>query len=83
MRKNKHDQALEAVKRFSIGLSLEQLEAKLAILKRTNELEKSMQTESSYKDCFRGTNLPRTEIACVTMAAQAVTGLVLAATPVS
>ncbi|TXT06186.1 hypothetical protein VHUM_03659 [Vanrija humicola] len=46
----------------------------LALLVRTNELEKSMKTKASVWECFRGTNLRRTEIASMTLATQAFSG---------
>lgn len=32
---------------------------------QTNEFERQAATGTSYLDCFRGTNLRRTEIACL------------------
>lgn len=37
----------------------------IALLKHTNELEKTITAGTSYLDCFRGSNLRRTEIACI------------------
>ena len=37
----------------------------IALLKHTDELEKTVTAGSSYIDCFRGSNLRRTEIACM------------------
>ncbi|KAF2014718.1 sugar transporter [Aaosphaeria arxii CBS 175.79] len=36
----------------------------IAMMKHTNEMEKAVTTGSSYIDCFKGTDLRRTEIAC-------------------
>jgi SP family general alpha glucoside:H+ symporter-like MFS transporter len=40
----------------------------------TNEFEKAQQEGTSYKECFRGRNLRRTEIVCVTWAVQTFCG---------
>lgn len=37
----------------------------LAAIVHTNEVEKVMSAGTSYVDCFRGTNLRRTEIVCM------------------
>jgi SP family general alpha glucoside:H+ symporter-like MFS transporter len=34
------------------------------MMKHTNEFEKSVSAGTSYKDCFRGVDRRRTEIAC-------------------
>ena len=66
--------AEHAIRRLSSNLSDEEIRLKLAMIVQTNNLEKAMKTESSYLDCFRGTNLRRTEIACFVLAAQSVSG---------
>lgn len=51
----------------------------ISMLRHTNEVEKYLHNESlSYVNCFKGTNLRRTEIACMVWAAQALCGLSLA-----
>ena len=47
----------------------------VAMMVRTNEHEKAISAGASYWDCFKGTDLRRTEIACVTWAAQTLSGL--------
>ena len=46
------------------------------MMEHTNEVEKYHQDGTSYLDCFRGTNLRRTEIACVVWFTQSVTGAI-------
>jgi SP family general alpha glucoside:H+ symporter-like MFS transporter len=48
----------------------EQMRGQLALMKYTNEKEKAEAANSSYWDCFRGTNLRRTEIVCMTFLIQ-------------
>lgn len=38
------------------------IEAQMTIIKQANEIEKMYAASASYLDCFRGTNLKRTEI---------------------
>lgn len=40
----------------------------------TNELEKTLETGTRYSDCFRGVDLRRTEIVCVTWSIQMLCG---------
>ncbi|KAF2268013.1 putative MFS maltose permease [Lojkania enalia] len=46
----------------------------IAMIEHTNELEKNMSEGTSYLDCFKGVDLRRTEIVCVTWVAQTVCG---------
>lgn len=48
----------------------EMIDQKIEMIIHTNELERQADAGTSYLDCFRGTNLRRTEIACVTWMAQ-------------
>lgn len=47
----------------------------VAMMIRTNEYEKQVSANASYWDCFKGSDLRRTEIACVTWASQCLCGL--------
>lgn len=50
----------------------------IAMLRHTNEVEKYLNSDGmSYFDCFKGTNLRRTELACMVWATQALCGLSL------
>jgi SP family general alpha glucoside:H+ symporter-like MFS transporter len=46
----------------------------IAMMQHTNELEKSASEGTSYLDCFRGEDLRRTEIVCLTWVVQALCG---------
>lgn len=48
----------------------EQAERQLALLEHTNAVERATVEGASYLDCFRGSNLRRTEIACAVWAIQ-------------
>ncbi len=49
----------------------------IAMMVHTNNMEKAMSTGTSYLDCFRGTDLRRTEIACFAWAVQTMCGAML------
>lgn len=46
----------------------------VAMMEHTTELEKEMNTGTHYQDCFKGTDLRRTEIVCMVWLAQTVCG---------
>ncbi|KAK9313227.1 general substrate transporter [Lipomyces starkeyi] len=50
------------------------VERTVAMMIHTNEIEKNMSQGTSYWDCFRGTNLRRTEISCLVWAIQVLCG---------
>lgn len=52
----------------------QQVESTLAYIAYTTELERTETANASFADCFRGTNLRRTEINCVVWAAQILCG---------
>ncbi|KIX96207.1 uncharacterized protein Z520_07985 [Fonsecaea multimorphosa CBS 102226] len=51
-----------------------EVESTLAYIKYTTELERADTENASFLDCFKGTNLRRTEINCVVWAAQILCG---------
>lgn len=46
----------------------------VAMMIHTDNIESEIEAGSSYLDCLRGSNLRRTEIACVTFAGQVLSG---------
>jgi MFS transporter, SP family, general alpha glucoside:H+ symporter len=46
----------------------------ISLMKKTNEVEKSLSAGNGYWDCFRGVNLRRTEIACMVWIIQTLCG---------
>ncbi|KAJ2965887.1 hypothetical protein NQ176_g10404 [Zarea fungicola] len=81
VRKGRMSEAEDSIRRLSSNLTEEQIQNSLALIDHTNRLEQSLTAESSYWDCFKGTNLRRTEIACMSLLAQASSGQVLVYTP--
>jgi SP family general alpha glucoside:H+ symporter-like MFS transporter len=54
------------------------VKAALAVIIETDRVERKMQIGSSYLDCFRGTNLRRTNISIAVMSIQVFSGIYLA-----
>ena len=74
IRKGRVADAEKSIKRLSSSLTPDQIRLKIAMMVHTNNYEKALLMESSFLDCFRGTNLRRTEIACMILAGQAFAG---------
>jgi sugar porter (SP) family MFS transporter len=76
VRHGKIDQAEAALQRLTRSDKVD-IQQSLALIQRTNEREREHQTQMSYLDCFRGTNLWRTEISAMAWAIQILSGLSL------
>ncbi|KAL2075054.1 hypothetical protein VTL71DRAFT_8834 [Oculimacula yallundae] len=63
--------SLKRLVRKSSGIDTKTL---LAAIVHTNELEQELETGTSYKDCFKGTERRRTEISCMAFAGQILSG---------
>lgn len=76
VRREKPDEARQSLNRLlPDGEDKPQrVEASLAYIQYTTELEKAETAGATFADCFRGTNLRRTEINCVVWAAQILCG---------
>lgn len=55
-------------------VSEEEVDGTIAMLVHTNTIENEVTKGSSYIDCLRGTDLRRTEIACMAFAGQILSG---------
>jgi MFS transporter, SP family, general alpha glucoside:H+ symporter len=77
VRQDRLDQAESALKRLVSRAQDTLVDTKktIAMMVHTNQLEKSLETGTSYIDCFRGVDLRRTEIACAAWACQVFMGL--------
>ncbi|KAF5010784.1 hypothetical protein FDECE_3081 [Fusarium decemcellulare] len=67
-------EAERSIQRLSSGFSEKEIKQQVAMMVHTNRLEESLNTNSSYRDCFKGTNLRRTEIAAMVLASQILPG---------
>lgn len=74
VRKGRLEEAEKSLARLSPSSTPQETRLKLAMMVHTDNLEKAMKTETSFFDCFRSTNLRRTEIACMVLSAQQLSG---------
>lgn len=75
------DQAVKIIENLSSSHQRRDAEKTVAAMIRTNELEKSLESNTSYLQCFKGTDLRRTEISCMVFAAQPLCGSAMGGTP--
>lgn len=75
------DDARRSIQRLTIKTSPTSTDEAVALIQHTIKIEEETQQGSSYVDCFKGVNLRRTEIACMTFAAQIWCGSPLGGAP--
>lgn len=80
VRHERYDEALRNLKRLSTK-SVDDSKASLAQIVHTVQLENEIQKSGTYADCFRGSNLRRTEICMLVFAGQCLCGGPMAYTP--
>ncbi|KAL7423283.1 hypothetical protein Q5752_002583 [Cryptotrichosporon argae] len=66
--------AEQSLRRLSSGSKAQRTRETLAMYVLTDRLKKAIRTDTSFWDCLKGTNLRRTEIACLGFAAQCLSG---------
>ena len=77
-RRGEYTRAEKSLMRLTSGHDREEKVKKaLALMIETNKLEADLQYETTYKACFKGTDLRRTEIAAVSWGIQITTGFVI------
>ncbi|ORY28941.1 general substrate transporter, partial [Naematelia encephala] len=74
VKKGRLTDAKKSLTRLSSGSSEAEIRRTLAMMVHTDRLENEMKTKTSILDCFKGTNLRRTEIACMVLASQSLSG---------
>lgn len=75
VRHDRLDDAMASVRRLqSSSESEESVANTVSMMRLTNEQEKVISEGTSYWDCFRGTDLRRTEVSCLTWACQNLCG---------
>ena len=70
LRRGRREDALESMRRLARHETQDELDDRMAMMEHTNNHELAMKTQSSYLDCFKGTNLARTEIVCIAYISQ-------------
>lgn len=74
VRRNRNNDASRSLRRLNSTVSESKVQETVSMMRHTDELEKKLSSGTSYRDCFRGVNLRRTEITCVSWVIQAATG---------
>ncbi|CAI6096719.1 unnamed protein product [Clonostachys chloroleuca] len=76
VRKGRLDDARKSQRRLTSASTWpeEEIERKVALIEYENRMEKKLTEGVSYLDCFKGTNLKRTEITCCAWLAQIACG---------
>ncbi|KAK5632473.1 hypothetical protein RRF57_008187 [Xylaria bambusicola] len=81
VRTERLEEAKRSARRLSGGKTEEQINNQIAMMVHTNKVEAAETGGATYADCFKGANLRRTEIVCVTLAGQILSGSTFAYTP--
>jgi SP family general alpha glucoside:H+ symporter-like MFS transporter len=75
VRQGKSEEAFHVLKRLANpGTPTSVIDEALAQIKITDDFEKSINEGTSYLDCFKGVDLRRTEIVCITWLVQSAAG---------
>jgi len=75
VRQERREEAKHSLKRLTSRKEANiNLDETIAMMEHTNALEKAMSAGTSYWDCFKGTDLRRTEIVCIVWAIQTLCG---------
>lgn len=77
VRHGKEEAALASLKRLTVNKGEDELLDTIAMMKQTNDAEAEVSAGSSYLDCFKSSNLRRTEITCAVWSIQNLCGNVL------
>lgn len=75
VRKERYEEARRSLRVLIKKMSEEDISATLSMITYTDRIEKEMHDGTSYLDCFKGVNLRRTEITCLTWVAQVACGV--------
>lgn len=76
-RKGRIEEAEKAINRLYAGSDPDIGRKTVAMMIRTDELEKQATAGARFRDCFRGVNFRRTQIACMAFSCQILCGAVL------
>ncbi|KAH8703986.1 putative maltose permease [Talaromyces proteolyticus] len=81
VRKDRLEAAKHSLRRLGGNKTEDQINGQLAMLVHTIKIESELEKGSSYLDCFRGTDLRRTEICCLAFVGQILSGSTFAYSP--
>lgn len=74
VRKDRLDDAKKSLQRLTSNAPADDIDQTTSMMIHTNELEKHVSAGTSFSDCFRGVDLRRTEITCLTWITQPLCG---------
>ncbi|KAK5138073.1 hypothetical protein LTR08_005871 [Meristemomyces frigidus] len=74
VRRGRSEEARGSLRRLDGTTSDTKLDETISMMRHTDEIEQELSAGTSFVDCFRGTNLRRTEITCITWTIQAASG---------
>jgi SP family general alpha glucoside:H+ symporter-like MFS transporter len=77
VRQGRMQSAEKSIRRLTSFNDDQQVRNTLALMVETTELERQMTAGASYLDCFRGTNLWRTEVSCCVYISEVLVGFAL------
>lgn len=81
IRNDRIEEARVSIRRLGGNKTDEQINSTLAMMVHTNKIENDLHAGTSYFDCFKGTDLRRTEIVCLTFMGQILSGSSFAYSP--
>lgn len=74
VRRGRIEEAKRNLRRLTSTSDISELDKTISMMQLTDEMEKEVVAGTSYWDCFKGVNLRRTEISCITWFVQNVCG---------
>jgi MFS transporter, SP family, general alpha glucoside:H+ symporter len=74
IRKNRKDDARKALEKLSSSKHRPDIESVLIMIEQTDLLEQELESTTTYMDCFKGANWPRTEISIMVYLIQVIGG---------
>lgn len=81
VRSDRMDEAKHSLRRLGGVKTEEQINGQLAMMVHTTKIESQIEEGTTYLECFKGVDLRRTEICCMTFAGQILSGSSFAYSP--
>jgi SP family general alpha glucoside:H+ symporter-like MFS transporter len=81
VRKDRLEDAKHSIRRLGGSKTEEQINGQLAMMVHTIKIEAEIEAGTTYWDCFKGVDLRRTEICCLTFVGQILSGSTFAYSP--
>ncbi|KAJ6010178.1 hypothetical protein N7522_005194 [Penicillium canescens] len=81
VRQDRLEDAKRSIRRLGGSKTEDQINGQLAMMVHTIKIEAEIEAGTTYADCFKGVDLRRTEICCLTFAGQILSGSTFAYSP--